>query len=545
MVKTIVLLALLLFNQCINAAVVATVDRTEIAVNESLNLRYESSGEEKRTPDFSPINNDFDIIGQNKETSLSIINGQASQKTIYNLSLTAKRTGKLLIPEINFANGTSASIAVNVKQSIDRKSDKSIIFDVSVDKSSAYVQEQIIIKVKLARAVQAQQESISDLNFSHQDIIVEPLSNDYQRYDAMLNGRRHIVYERNYAVYPQKAGELILSPLSYNAVIPDKQQSRGSFFDDPFFNRSSGRRIRESSSQIILNVKEKPAEFIGKTWLPAKQVIVKAELSGDTDNIKVGDSITRIITIQAQQQLASILPEIKTINLENARSYPDQDDTQQQANSSGISSQRIERTAIVPTQSGELVFPEQSIEWWDTETQQKQIAIIPAQKLRVAATPLTPTTEQQTQSNTNSTSPAASSSKHWFYLSLFAFLGWFMTIAAWLYTQFKNKPQAIKNKTTKSALIKACQQQDAKQAKLALIAWAQQTWPDKNIQHLGAIVNIANDVELNKAINELQDYLYGQGNKKWQGKTLRDSIKNFKANTGTSEKDRHILFNIQ
>lgn len=548
MVKKLSLLFFsIVFGTVTYGAVVATVDRSDIALNESFNLRYESSDDEKRTPDFSPINKDFDIVGQNRETSLSIVNGKSSQKTIFNLSLMPKRLGTLTIPEIQFTNSVSASIIVNVKKQVTQNNNKDISLTVSVDKKQAYIQEQILLTVKLARAVNAQQESISDLEFSHEDIIIEALSDEYKQYEAMLNGRRHIVYERQYAVFPQKAGSLTLAPVSYGAVIPNQSsQRRRGFFDDPFFNRGTGKRVREQSNKITFTIKTKPDEFIGKHWLPANKVEAAVTFSDNVSKLQVGDSVTRTITIKADQQLASTLPAIKTEDITNAKIYPDQADTKQQIAKYGIYSQRVERAAIVPTQAGNITFPATQVEWWNTRKNKKEVINIPAEIIKVSGS----TTDNINNvngvaTNTLSNNQSEQTSSKWFYIAIFALLAWLITLGSWLYLAwFKDKLSNKKVSGDKAAILAACKNNNAVAAKEALIAWAKQQWPEKNINNLGSLSNVANSKELTAALNNLQNNLYGQSAEKWNKQLLIKAINNIQSAPQSSSKDKHILFNI-
>ncbi|HSY26512.1 MAG TPA: BatD family protein, partial [Burkholderiaceae bacterium] len=63
------------------AALQAQVDRNPVAANETFNLTLQTAESTSGDPDLSVLKKDFDVLGQNKSSSLQIFNGQASRNT--------------------------------------------------------------------------------------------------------------------------------------------------------------------------------------------------------------------------------------------------------------------------------------------------------------------------------------------------------------------------------------------------------------------------------------------------------------------------------
>ena len=85
-----------------------------------------------------------------------------------------------------------------------------------------------------------------------------------------------------------------------------------------------------------------------------------------------------------QGLLGSQLPALPTINLNNAKLYPDQPKIEKGDGKSQWTGIRSESLAIIPTRAGEFVLPEVRIAWWNTDSNKAEYAILPERKFTVA-----------------------------------------------------------------------------------------------------------------------------------------------------------------
>src|ERR1700712_265190 len=97
--------ALLLGSTLAHAALQATVDRNQVAAGESFTLTLQSDGN-SASPDLSPLSRDFDVLGQSSGSSIQIINGHISRSMQWEISLSPKHAGQVVIPAIT-AGGES------------------------------------------------------------------------------------------------------------------------------------------------------------------------------------------------------------------------------------------------------------------------------------------------------------------------------------------------------------------------------------------------------------------------------------------------------
>ena len=104
------LLFLLSFtNQSWAATISAQVDRNPVHLDETFNLFFEADESPDDNPDFSPLDQDFEIINQSQSSNVSIINGKYTKKIKWTLAIMAKRAGTLTIPAIKFGDDSSSS----------------------------------------------------------------------------------------------------------------------------------------------------------------------------------------------------------------------------------------------------------------------------------------------------------------------------------------------------------------------------------------------------------------------------------------------------
>ena len=83
-----------------SAAVVASVDRPTVDLNESFTLEVSVDVLSDSEPDFSILDDDFYVGQVSKLSSTSIVNGQMTRSMTWSVSLMAKRTGEIQIPPI-------------------------------------------------------------------------------------------------------------------------------------------------------------------------------------------------------------------------------------------------------------------------------------------------------------------------------------------------------------------------------------------------------------------------------------------------------------
>src|SRR5690606_41551924 len=131
-------------------------------------------------------------------------------------------------------------------------------------------------------------------------------------------------------------------------------------------------RLRTEEQRI--NVLPAPASAKGAPWLPANNVELTEHSSSGTDSLKVGEPITRTITIKADGVTAGQITPLETENVEGIKLYKDQAQNDDQKSAKGVVGSRIETIAIVPTKQGVFTLPATKVRWWNNHSQMMETA---------------------------------------------------------------------------------------------------------------------------------------------------------------------------
>jgi len=544
---------LLLMAPCAWSATVAThVDRNPVYMDESFRLTFESDSSVDAAPDFGPLEQFFDIVNRSQGTTMQIINGQVSNKTQWTLTLLAKQVGNFVIPAISFGRDTSKTLTLVVKPPRQGQTGVAgdageISLEVTAKPRTAYVQAQIIYTVRLFRAVNLVNASLSEPELVAGDAVVEKLGDD-REYETQRNGVRYGVIERNYAIFPQQSGSLSIKPIVFEGQIVDRARS----VFDPFSQSSRTKRLQSKSIQ--LEIKPVPQDVQGAQWLPARDLKLDEEWP-DPLEFKVGEPVTRTITLRADGLTAAQLPKMATNVPEGIKLYPDQPALNDDKKADEIIGTRQEKIAMIPTQQGDFTLPAIEIPWWNTQNDRQEVARIPARTIHVlAAEPSTsapnavPPVAQQ-----NNATPAVSDNKSnattavtpgetipstsvvWFWVSMVLALGWLLTIIWFVLIRRSSPTNATVNNERaesisrlKQGLKSACLNSLAADTKTSLLVWAKYHWQTDPPKNLGEISKrcsgaLANEIDL------LNQALYSRDIGQWRGAGLWQAFEEFTA----------------
>jgi hypothetical protein len=346
------------------------------------------------------------------------------------------------------------------------------------------------------------------------------------------------VTERKYAIFPQKSGRLTLKPLVLTAEV--LTSSRPSF--NGFFNSQMTKTKRVESRAITLNVRPEPVSFTGKHWLSAQQLDLTQAWSGDIQHMKVGEPLTRTLTLEAKGTTVGQLPELNNAGTNGQlKAYPDQPVLREQKKIDGLQAFREEKIALIPSKAGSYTLPAVEIPWFNTETQKMDIARIPETTLTATgvaetqpAPPVAPAAAPAVTPPTLASAQAAASARAatvWPWVSLFLGCGWLITVIFFLAKRTAAKPvievdeQEVNLKACAKRLKNACADNDAAAAKNALLEWGRQKF---GVTNLGALAGFC-DARLRDEILYLNQVLYGKETSGWQGKKLFQTFTENKA----------------
>lgn len=499
-----------------NAAVSASVDRHEIALGESVNLTIVSDQATRSNPDFDMLSAVFDVGETGRSMSTKIINGAVSSETRWTVTLVPKSLGSHIIPPISVGNEQTQAIKITVNKPDPNASARGDLFiEWSTNKDNAYVQEEIILTVKLFYAVGLNNASLSDPGAP--GLLVYPINKAIQ-YTTSRNGTDYQVLERKYALFAEQSGQLDIPPIVFQGEVMDGQnRNRWGLI-------RQGRPVRVSSSMLSLTIKQIPAAFVHKTWLPATTFNI--EQSWPQNQVyRVGEPITRQIDITAQGLAETQLPDIAVPDIDGARIYQEKSDTITRNNGNHLVSSKTITQAVIPTQAGPLQIPGMDIEWFNTETGEAQTTRLPAITLDVK--PAAGGQQQQSPpqaANFDAPEPTPSqvpiaeeqpdrpnpTNNLWFYGTVIFGLLWLLTLALLLIKINRPASKQIPRRPKKpepGVSVKHINRMTPGEQQALLITWWNQQY-QQHVTHLGQIQAQLDNPEAIDALTQLQQQLY-------------------------------------
>ena len=143
---------LIAYSNIYAANITAKLDINPVLVTDTFHLTYTASGSVDDDPDFSPIKADFELLGTQQSSNMSMVNGSISRSKAWTLTLIAKTTGIFTIPAISFGSDQAPKINVVVKAiptSTSATPNHNFILEVEPSQKSGYIQQQFLITVRL------------------------------------------------------------------------------------------------------------------------------------------------------------------------------------------------------------------------------------------------------------------------------------------------------------------------------------------------------------------------------------------------------------
>lgn len=522
LVRFLIINLLLLISIQVSAAdIQVSVDRNPVNINDSFQITFTASEEPDANPDFSPLQNNFEIIDQQRSSNASWVNGHGSRTEQWVVSVLAKQSGELLIPPIAFGSDSSKPLIVNVNenQSAPQSNDE-LFMEVTATPDKPYVQSQVLYTLRLYRRVQITQARLDEPQLK--DALLEKLGED-NTYTTQIKGVNYWVTERKYAIFPQKSGVFTLAPLTLNAQVLVQRQPRF----NGFFNQQTTENRRISSNAVTLNVQAVPAGFNNAAWLSAESLELSEDWSDKSLQTRVGEPLTRTVRLSAKGATVGQLPELSSQTaVDGIKTYPDQPLLKEDKQSDGLTALREEKIAFIPSKPGVYTLPAFEINWFNTKTQRIETARLPSVTLKALAS------QQETRQqpvvdgggmDTKTLQPVAaadSGNVHiWQGVSAFLALGWLLTMLVF----YRKKPLPVApsaEQAAESAIEKtlkhACWENNPQAVKQLLLQWGRARF---GADSLGAIAHNC-PLPLSEEIDKLNQHLYSGRQHIWKGEDL-------------------------
>lgn len=512
--------ALLLYSvQALATGLVASVDRSRLNSGETVELTLESSDVTQfGKPDLTALEPLFEVRGTRQVNQLTTINGDDRATTRWIITLLPRHNGSVLIPPLQLGDAHSEAISLQVVESQPQEGPNklaTVFIEASLDQSSVYVQAQAILTLRIYHSVSLYDDSsLTPLQIP--DARIEQLG-ESRTYEKDINGVRHGVIELRYAIYPQHSGQLAIPAQVFSATLVDVQTAPDA--DAP----RAGKLMRVSSTELALTVKAKPSSYPADApWLPARSLSLSESWNPEPDQVQVGDSLTRSLTLKAEGLASSQLPPLPGTDISGLRRYPDQPVLSNQQSERGLVGSREDREALVPGRSGEIELPTVDVVWWNTFEDHLEHSSLPARTLHVAANP---DLMVDTPASPPSVMSGVDPETLWRWQLSTLLLACTTLLGFGLWWRARWQPAILRAaqtgpspRTVLDDLKRACQANDPHATRQALDAWARQQ--PETLADMAARF-----VPLSDALDGLNGALYSETGQHWQGEDLWRAIR--------------------
>lgn len=526
MKRLVFLLLLLLTGQAHAETFFASVDRTRLSEGETVVLTLESTDPTRfGRPDLTPLEEDFEVLGSRQVNRLSSIGDTPRASTRWILTLQPRRNGEVTIPAIRLEDAETLPITLNVEAAVSAGNGEQlapVFIDANLDQESVYVQAQAVLTLRIYHSVSMYDDSsLTPLRIA--DARVEQLG-EPRTYEKSIGGVLHGVIELQYAIYPQRSGQLVIPGQTFSATLVDRSRNN----DFLPFGPRTGKVSRVKSPDIPLQVKPKPADYPADVpWLPARALGLAETWNPQPETSQVGDSLTRRLILKVDGLSSAQLPPLPATQVDGLRRYPDQPQMNDQKSETGIIGTREEREALVPNRAGSFDLPPLEVLWWNTQTDTLERTTLSARTLQVAENPQL---QNEEQPNTPMvTTQVVEGPDLWPWQLACALLSLTTLLGFGLWWHARRQPaiqRAAQSGPSPRTLLddikRACQAGDAQATRHALDAWARQqpeTLADMAARH----------VPLSDALDGLNGALYSEVGQQWQGEELWKVIRNLPA----------------
>jgi len=582
------LAALMASSICLSkwAAVTASLDKTRATVGERVRLMVQNTGSSDQQPNISALQQDFDVLGTQRGSSVQIVNGHMSSQTQLTVLLAPKHDGTIRIAPIQWGADQSNALELVVGAGASNGSnpdptkpgantaESQITLSGTLDQKQPYVQSAVVLSLRLNVGVPIAQASL-DLQGSS-DVLVKQIGQDQQHTESR-NGRSYQIIERKYLLIPQRSGAISLKGPVFQAQVQDQTASNnGADIDDFFgsvFGQGMGRLNRPmrplhlQADAIEMNVLPRPATADASNWLPAQKLTLEESWRPEKGTLHVGEPLTRHLHLSALGVTAGQLPDLAEMMPvpDGIKKYPDQAKNNDGLQGATLQASRDQDIALIASAPGHYVLPALRLAWWDTvnhtqhniELPERSLDIVPATGTGAnyaatgpgaapppAATPPVGGIGVDLNSGNSNAGTAllqaarVAQNTPWLWVSLALAVLWLGTLLLWWRTRTPGSrtgvvvaqprtpgstPAAPPNASKAlAALQQACSANDAPAARQHVLAWAASMWPASPPRGLQAVTERLGDDRFTPPLQQLDRACYT--NAAWNGQALAQAF---------------------
>ena len=367
---------ILVFTRIYSQTIQINVDKNFVQEGEFISLKIEADGaNDFPLADLSPLDSDFEIIsGPSQQTNFQWINGKMKNTKTLKWTLLPKKTGDIIIPPIVLKLGNKSisgkPISINVSASIGN-SGKSIFIKADLDKSEAYLGEQISLSYKLYKQIDATISSIDQFDMPDfkgfwVEEIYSPQTLQYNSKTETIGGIKYQVANLGQkALFSIASSVLVIPEISVKIKIEKKQKKRNRdpFFDpffSPFFTETKTKILKTEENKIYIKPfpEPRPLDFEGAVGK------FKITSQVDTKTVEINNGFTFTISLNGTGNIGLFsLPEINFPD--GLEVFPPSDRFTKDGFRNQLTGTQEWEYVIIPRKVGSVIIPSIKMSFFD------------------------------------------------------------------------------------------------------------------------------------------------------------------------------------
>ena len=327
-----------------------------------------------------------------------------------------------------------------------------------------------------------------------------------------IDGQTWQIIRYPLALYPQKAGQLEVPPISVR------------FTTSAGFG-STEKAFEFQTEPLALTIKRPPGVKDGDLVITTTSFKLDHDWQPQSGTAKTGDAITLTVTRSANDISAMLLPPLPVYRTAGLAAYPQAPEVNDKTNRGDLTGQRTDSTIWVVEKPGSYEIPGIRFKWWDPDSRELKQQVIPGLTLDIPPSPADSATE-------NGSDQPVQSRK--------TLLRWLVTLLAsiavtYLWLRFRRrtkKPPADTEKSAFASLQKACAGNNPGQTLSTLHEWLVYQTPVRSPSArqltLSEFAKACDDTQLADEFTRLQEALISSDSH-WQGNHLAQLLRSNRA----------------
>ena len=301
-------------------------------------------------------------------------------------------------------------------------------------------------------------------------------------------GRGYRMTERRYLLLPQRSGRIELT--------------------GPAF---SGPSDHARAPKVTLTVKPRPADWGEAPWLPAERMTVRERWENPPAPWRVGDQLTRILTLEARGLTGAQLPPFPLPEMEGLEARRGRVVNEQRIEEGALVGRRGERQTLTVRREGTYLLPPTYVKWWSLEEARARVALLRGAELSFVFAVDEVVVPQQREMVDQGERRAAPEHS-WWWLLVLPPLMLLHPLARWSARRLNRR---LELNAARRAFITACQRGDPRGAAEALRRWG--VLLGTPVHTLVALGETLADPAASTALRALDAALYGGEGEAWDG----------------------------